>query len=134
MVVDDEAAVVTMVRRVLEQDDDFIVRSVNDVDQAKVIMRLRAPDVLITDLDLPGAPQGEDLLVHVGRTYPEALRVIHSGAADLQQLVDEGIAHAAIRKPVDREALRTTIRSLVHARFGRTTQVPQAHLKFFHDA
>ena len=112
LVVDDDEAVAGVVGRVLEQE--YEVRVVFGVNDALRAIEVRVPDLIVTDLQMPGR-NGDELLFFVALNYPRVLRVIHSGGtpAERGRLLTQRLAHAAVEKPSSADVLRATVRRLV---------------------
>lgn len=107
LLVDDDAAVLTAVSRVL--GDRFNTLTANSADAAREIL-VTHPDVAIvlTDYDLPGE-SGLELLGEMQRKFPLAVRGVISGKIDLQLMekaLASGLIHRMIRKPWDNNYLK----------------------------
>jgi putative nucleotidyltransferase with HDIG domain len=66
-------------------------------------------DVVVTDMRMPGM-DGADLLGHVQRLQPSAVRVVLSGYAEVQVIARAAsVAHRFLSKPCDAEELRRVV-------------------------
>lgn len=67
-------------------------------------------DVVVTDLRMPGM-NGAEFLNRVRDLYPETIRLVLSGHAEMELILQvEGAAHQFLSKPCDPELLRSVIR------------------------
>jgi CheY-like chemotaxis protein len=78
LIVDDEASIRTMMSLVLSEIG-YHVRSVEDGFSALREIRQKIPDILLSDLNMPGM-SGFELLSVVRRRFPEVMVVAMSGA------------------------------------------------------
>jgi two-component system cell cycle sensor histidine kinase/response regulator CckA len=79
-----------------------------------------APDVLLTDLSMPGQLQGMDLARHVWKEMPQTSIVVMSGYAEE---TENDIGVPFLEKPVSQAALISTINNCLNDRARET----QAH-------
>ncbi len=124
-VVDDDPRSVTPAARVLVVDDDRAVRMALDVNlrkrghevrcvtnahDAMAALRERPFDVVVTDVNMPGAT-GLELLDKVRRTWPDVQVVVMTGYGSVADAVHAMKAGAAdyIIKPVERDELYVII-------------------------
>jgi CheY-like chemotaxis protein len=84
--VDDEPAVLRMIRRTL-LGRPFDVVTVSSGAEALEIMGSRRVDVLVTDLEMPGM-SGIELMQIARRRFPGALRMVLTGAATPETTLD----------------------------------------------
>ncbi len=111
LVVDDSAAILRVLRRVLESAG-YEVIDASSVDAALECLKHRSVDLVLTDLQMPGR-SGVELARRVVRDFPGIKVIAMSGFEDthLSQLPAElGIA-AAITKPMQPEALISAVRA-----------------------
>ncbi|MCL6503659.1 MAG: HDOD domain-containing protein [Pirellulales bacterium] len=108
--VDDQANVLEGLRRLLhpyrhEWEMVFVESG------AEALRQLEASpfDVLVTDMRMPGM-NGSELLQLVQQRYPQVVRMVLSGHADLIQAERAlGTAHQYLSKPCDTQTLRATL-------------------------
>lgn len=109
--VDDEQNVLDALRRMLhahhgEWDMTFALGG----REAIRLLAGGAYDILVTDLRMPEL-NGIELLQHTIEHRPELIRVVLSGAADLDLTLQAvSLSHQYLLKPCDTQTLRTTIR------------------------
>jgi two-component system chemotaxis response regulator CheY len=116
LVCDDLPAVQTMMRRMLERGGFTVAGLASTADEALALYRERSPDVVLLDLNMPGA-NGLELLRSLREFDPPARVVICSGAGD-SALRDEAHALGAadwVLKPVYGSALVALLHDVLRA-------------------
>lgn len=111
LVVDDEEQVRTSLCRVLE-GEGYLVTAAESGEEALVLLRERAVQVMISDNNMPGI-SGLDLFKTVRTDYPQVLRIMLTGDADPDLAVratKEAEVYRFIRKPWNNQDLRTIVR------------------------
>src|SRR5438067_1325739 len=75
------------------------VRLAGGVAEARLLIAREVPDVVLCDLSMP-IESGDVLLRALAKTYPAVRRVVLSASPrrDLQDLLEEGLAHAVVEK------------------------------------
>lgn len=117
LVCDDIPAVQRMMRRMLEREGFTLAGLASTADEAVALYQEHRPDVVLLDLEMPGA-NGLDLLRTLRRFDPPARVVIVSGAGD-DDLRDEAQALGAadwVLKPIYGTALATLLREVLAQR------------------
>ena len=113
LVADDDPTICTLLTRVLE-DRGYIVESVTDGHTALEMITVSPPDLLITDLIMPGLT-GWSVLARARRLAPRLPIIIISGTdprvRNQDTLVPDPIVF--LRKPVAIERLLATARCLL---------------------
>jgi len=114
MIVDDEPAVLASLADLLRKE--FRVTVTDDPDDA--IRCLQANDValLLTDQRMPGTT-GTKLLEHCSRVSPNTTRILITGYADLEaviEAVNEGKVYHYVSKPWQSEPLLQLVRGAVN--------------------
>ncbi|WP_343586375.1 response regulator [Herbaspirillum sp.] len=107
LLVDDEANILSALRRLLRQDRYEIVTA-NSGDEALEVLKGSPVDVIITDQRMPGMT-GVEFLRLAKDTYPDTVRIVLSGYTELQSVTDavnEGAVYKFLTKPWDDEQLR----------------------------
>lgn len=102
LVVDDEPQVAHALRRLLRREG-FEVEVAFSGEEALEKLKTFPPDVVLSDFRMPGM-NGSELLKHVKRLHPLALRLVISGYADFKSVaasVTEGEFCRFISKPWD---------------------------------
>lgn len=112
MVIDDnEDAVEVMV--LLMQAEGWHAVGTCDPDTAASLAEAHTPDVVITDLQMPGADGG-----NVARSVRAVLPLVQVWVAtgadwrDVQPLVDSGLFDRMLRKPLDADSLLLQLRQV----------------------
>ena len=119
LVVDDDPSVRDCVARLLESAG-YLVASAEDGFGALLQMRHALPDVLISDLNMPGI-SGTELLALVRSSFPQILTVAMSGAySDRDQMPPEVIADAYYPKGEHPETLFGTLAQLLRTTPARS--------------
>ncbi|MEJ5237871.1 MAG: response regulator [Limisphaera sp.] len=108
--VDDEPMVLDGLRRALRSmRTQWIMEFATSGAEALARLEKSPFDVLVSDMRMPGM-NGVELLRAVMQRWPEVVRLILSGQADEQQILQcVGLAHQYLAKPCDPESLRSAI-------------------------
>ncbi len=113
LVVDDEPDVVKSVQDLLRLD--YRVLGATRAKAAMDIMREQEVHVVMTDQRMPEMT-GVEFLRQIRGDYPEAIRLLFTGYADIRAVIDainQGNVYRYITKPWDPEELETIIRQAV---------------------
>lgn len=106
MIVDDHSLVRSGFRLLLEQVDGFqVVAEAEDGEKALDILRIGQPDVLITDIAMPGM-SGLELVKHVSKTWPAVrclLLSMHKTSQYVKSAIEAGAAGYLLKDSVDSE-------------------------------
>ena len=116
-VVDDDPLVRTSVARLLEVETDHRVRTFERGEEALAAMAAEAPDLLVTDLTMPGMG-GLELLRRARAVAPRAARIVLTGFADKDSAIhaiNEGAIYQYLEKPWDNAQLLATIQHALDA-------------------
>lgn len=113
LVVDDDAMVLQTVCTIFQMYG-FEVWSCRDGREAMALLEQRQPDVMLTDIRMPGM-SGSDLLLHLRNAGYHFPVIVMTGYADMDAAVDavKGGAFDFIRKPYDPELLVQTVNRAV---------------------
>ena len=102
MIVDDESSIADTLAEILTRSGYSCV-SAYDADSAIETALLKPPEMLITDVVLPGM-NGIDLAIHIRRIFPDCKVILFSGQASTADLLAaagrEGHQFVLISKPV----------------------------------
>jgi len=113
LIVDDEAPILHMCERIIA-NEGYDVATASSGEEALEIIRKRAPDLLITDIRMPGM-SGTELLKEALSLHPDISVAMISGYSS-QELVLETMKEGAqgfIFKPFTGAELKSTIRRLL---------------------
>jgi signal transduction histidine kinase len=113
LVVDDEPDVVKSVQDLLRLE--YKVLGATRARQAMEIMATEEVHVVMTDQRMPEIT-GVEFLRQIRGDYPEAIRLLFTGYADIRAVIDainQGNVYRYITKPWDPEELETVIRQAV---------------------
>lgn len=109
-VVDDQVPVMeTAVLIIRTIDPQWEVKGFKDPLEALAAVKIKAPDLILSDQLMPGM-QGSELLEQVRAVSETTIRLIMSGYVPLNKLALITSAHQFIAKPFDSMKLRETIR------------------------
>ncbi|HKA89049.1 MAG TPA: ATP-binding protein [Haliangiales bacterium] len=113
--VDDDPLVLSSLGRLLELETPHTVRRFETSESALAAMRDEPPDLLISDLGMPGM-DGLELLRRARAIAPGAARVVLTGFADkdnaIRAINDAGVYHF-VEKPWDNDALLVTVQNAI---------------------
>ncbi len=112
LVVDDEVGIRTLVTRILERAGHLVTSAADGAEALKIIA-LEVPDIVLTDLFMPGK-EGIETILELRRRFPAIKTIAMSGggsrgmvgALDLAKGVG---AEQILRKPFSRDELLTVI-------------------------
>lgn len=108
--VDDEEGVLNALRRIF-MDENYTILTANSAEKALRVLEERQVQLLISDHRMPGMT-GAELLKTVRERWPETIRIMLTGYADVNSImgaVKEGAVYKFITKPWNDEDLRLTV-------------------------
>jgi response regulator RpfG family c-di-GMP phosphodiesterase len=111
LLVDDEENILSSLRRVL-RGEAYSVQIATGGEQALEILRSQPIDLVISDARMPGM-DGATLLAEVQKHWPETMRILLTGYADISttiRAINQGQIYRYISKPWDDDELRLTMR------------------------
>ena len=111
LVVEDELLIRFMLSDGL-RDEGYHVIEACDADEAQTILLSVVPDLLITDVRMPGSIDGMGLLKLVRAEFPSLPVIITSGHLDPMQAETEG-ATLFVRKPFSMEHVIRSVRTSI---------------------
>lgn len=122
--VDDEPMVLDGLRRALRPlRTQWSMEFASSGAEALARLEQSAFDVVVSDMRMPGM-NGVELLREIMRRWPETVRLILSGQAEEQMILQcVGLAHQYLAKPCDPESLRSAIHRATLA--GRSLNNPR---------
>jgi two-component system, probable response regulator PhcQ len=109
--VDDEPLVTQALKRALHKEP-YRILSANSAAQALEILARQSVDVVISDEMMPGM-LGSEFLAVVYRDYPDTIRIILTGHANLKtavRAINEGHIYRFLTKPCNEVELSVTLR------------------------
>lgn len=122
LVVDDESAIADTVAKILSLSG-YPAVSAYDGNDALEIALMRPPEMLITDVALPGM-NGIELAMTVKRIYPDCKILLFSGQASTSDLLATagraGHHFTLLNKPVPPQDLLTIVAQNLNTKNGRT--------------
>lgn len=115
--VDDETALLDMLRRQLRiRGQGIEARFASSADEAVAVLESWEPDVVVSDLRMPGR-DGTSFLAEVAERWPACARLILTGQYDSARILDYArVAHQVMLKPVSVEDILGTILGLAALR------------------
>ena len=122
LVVDDDPLLLDLAAR-LFADDGFAVSRAASAEEALALVWPSPPDVLFTDVVLPGG-SGIELAAALRARHPSLAVVLTTGhtGADVRRAIDE-TGHRLATKPYDAATIRRLVTAALNA--PRTEPVPQ---------
>ena len=109
--VDDEKNVLRALNRVFLDCDYEIITAASGSEGLEILNNTDTVQIVISDYRMPQM-SGVDFLREVYRNWPDTLRVVLSGFADMSVIMDainEGHIYQFIQKPWDDDKLKATI-------------------------
>src|SRR5947209_20525978 len=109
LVVDDEAEILFSLRGLLRRD--FVVHTAESGQEAMEILQQQTIHVVMTDQRMP-VMTGVELLGRVRGEWPDAIRMVFTGYADIKAVIDainQGHIFRYITKPWDPDELRAVL-------------------------
>ncbi len=110
LLVDDEPEILFSLRGLLRRD--FDVHTAESGAEAMEILKQHSIHVILTDQRMPGMT-GVQLLHRVQGEYPQAIRIVFTGYADIKAVIDAvnlGHIYRYITKPWDPDELLSVLR------------------------
>jgi len=109
--VDDEPRILDGLRRLLRSlRDEWDIHFADGGAKALELMASLPMDVIVTDMHMPGM-SGAELLAEVRTLYPDTIRIVLSGHAETDAVMQTfGIAQQYLTKPCDQQLIRTTVK------------------------
>jgi EAL domain-containing protein (putative c-di-GMP-specific phosphodiesterase class I)/FixJ family two-component response regulator len=115
LLVDDEASIVSALKRLLRREEYQILGASSGA-QGLEMLALHDVDVIVSDQRMPGMT-GEEFLRRAKDLYPETIRLVLSGYADMESItsaINQGAIYKFLSKPWDDTLLKETIREAFH--------------------
>jgi diguanylate cyclase (GGDEF)-like protein len=109
--VDDEESVLRLLTRIL-RGEGYEMHTATTAEQGLQILARTPIAVVVSDQRLPGM-SGTEFLRRVRALYPETVRIVLSGYADIESVtsaINDGAIYKFLRKPWEEDALRSDLR------------------------
>jgi DNA-binding NtrC family response regulator len=122
LVVDDEPNVCDSVHDLLRRE--FRVLKANSAQEGYEIMQREEVHIVMSDQRMPQIT-GVELLARVKSKYPQAVRMLFTGFADLESIIaaiNQGHIYGFLKKPWQPEELETAVRQAAQE-YDRLTEV-----------
>jgi CheY-like chemotaxis protein len=110
LVVEDEGLVRELIVETLREAGCAVTEAATADEAVRVLRTFAAPDVLVTDVKLPGGMNGIDLAERIRRTLPGMKVIVTSGHAPPESAAR--VADAFLAKPFALKELVGEVRSL----------------------
>ncbi len=109
--VDDEPAVLKVLNATMRpMANEWDMHFVENGEDALALIQRQPVDAVISDMRMPGM-NGVQLLNHVLRLHPQAIRFILSGYSDFQDIIScAGVSHQFLHKPCNLMNLRDSLK------------------------
>jgi CheY-like chemotaxis protein len=110
LLVDDEPGVLRALQRIF-MDENYRILTAGDAARALDLLNTNSVHLIISDHRMPGMT-GSELLRQVKERWPQVIRIMLTGYADVQSImgaVNEGAVFKFITKPWNDEDLRLTV-------------------------
>jgi len=127
LIVDDEARILSALRRTLRREG-WEILTAETPEQGLALLESHRVDVLLSDQKMPGM-SGLDLLEQAARRRPDTVRLLITGwteEAPAERLRALGV-RALLTKPWEDELLRRTLREAMAARRPAAPADPRPH-------
>lgn len=108
LVVEDEILIRLIISEAL-RDDGFQVIEACNANEALVMVQASPPDLIVTDVNMPGAIDGLGLLAAVRTSWPSLPVIVISGHLEGRAAMEEG-ARRFIPKPFAFDEVTTAVR------------------------
>ncbi len=108
--VDDEEGVLSAMRRIF-MEENYEILTASSADKALALLEAQKVQLLVSDHRMPGMT-GAELLKVVKERWPETIRIMLTGYADVNSImgaVKDGAVYKFITKPWNDEDLRLTV-------------------------
>ncbi len=112
LLVDDEPNIPKALRRSL-RGEGYRFLTASSADEAYDLLRVTPVDVVISDYRMPGVT-GSEFLAEVSSRYPRTVRLMLSGEADMEGVIDainQGSIYKFLNKPWSNDRLRDVVRA-----------------------
>jgi CheY-like chemotaxis protein len=111
LAVDDEPSILSLLSRLLSRDG-YRILTASGATEAFELLAMNQVDVVISDQRMPGT-SGVEFLRRVRGLYPDTVRIVMSGHADVQtvtEAINQGAVYKFCSKPWDNDQLRSDVK------------------------
>lgn len=125
LVVDDDPAVTRVMSRQLLREGYAVSVASDGIQALELMARGPLPDLVLTDLGMPGRLQGRDLAVAIREQYPDIRIILMSGYdSDPRRSPGDSASDLPfLPKPVDRASLSRTVHQTLSSLHGTRDEV-----------
>jgi CheY-like chemotaxis protein len=121
LLVDDDRLLLRSLARTLSQRRLRVLQATTPA-QALLVLTTRHVDIVVSDFEMPGEPNGLELLAEVQRKFPLVRRVLMSGMRlDLDEALPRQLVEQFIPKTRAARGIAADIERLARARFEGTS-------------
>jgi CheY-like chemotaxis protein len=113
LIVEDEVLIRLLLADALRQEDYDVIEAANADEAISVLDASPSPDILITDVKMPGSIDGFELAAYVRRTKPRLKVIITSGHAGPDRAL--GVADVFLPKPYELALIVRRVQALTAA-------------------
>ena len=110
LVVEDEVLVRMLIAESLRDDGCRVMEAASADEAVQLLRAIATPDVLVTDVKLPGGMDGMQLAAHIRAAQPRMKVIVTSGHASPESACD--VADAFLAKPFELRQLVGRVRTL----------------------
>ncbi len=118
LLVDDEENILNALYRIFRDDVSYEIITAHNAQDALQKIAVVPVDIVISDQRMPGMG-GAELLQEIRNRYPDSIRFLLSGYADVEAIIsaiNEGDIYRFIKKPWNNDELKTIVRTAVSQR------------------
>ena len=111
LLVDDELPTIEVLEHMLGSEG-YRILSATSAEEGLELLAVNKVGVVVCDYRMPGM-KGVELLRRIKEIHPDTVRILHSGYADQEIVIDavnQGAVYKVLAKPLDVELLRQNIR------------------------
>lgn len=118
LLVDDEENILSALQRIFRGDETLEIITASSAQDALQKIANVSVDVVISDQRMPGM-RGAELLQEIKARYPDSIRFLLSGYADIEAIIsaiNEGDIYRFIKKPWDNVELKNMVKQSLEQR------------------
>lgn len=118
LLVDDEENILNALYRIFREDTSYEIITAHNAQDALQKVAHTPIDIVISDQRMPGMG-GAELLQEIRNQYPDSIRFLLSGYADVEAIIsaiNEGDIYRFIKKPWNNEELKNLVKHAIGQR------------------